>query len=259
MIAMKSLAVAACLFTALVARDADATASPRKTNSGLPEKWSGTATVVLDPSLEDLGHGAADEVRRALTTWLTEVAGLPNVVFEIGTVRTSASFDGKNVVLAGPITMPGQQDDLALTTTYASDETGDILEADVVFNTKYAFAVMPSPAPSCAHLFDVGAVATHECGHFFGLGEDYEDTTTTMFITTDPCDAHKRVLTPKDITSLSAIYERQPAPSAQCDEAPSSARGDMFGVSALWLALACLGRRMGNHDARRRDYARSAR
>ncbi len=251
MIAMKRFLVVGMLV--LGAGTAQATSQPRKTNSGLAEKWAHPVTVVLDPSLEDLADGASNEVQSALRTWLADVASLPNVVFEAGTERTVAAFDGKSVVLAGPITTPGFEAALALTTTYASDATGDILEADIVFNTKYSFAVMAKPPAMCAHVFDVGAVATHEAGHFFGLGEDYEETTTTMYVTTDPCDAHKRTLTPEDTIALSGLYapSMTAAQSTHCNAGPARPADASFGLALLSLALAVATRRMGRDDARR--------
>ncbi len=217
---------------------AHATSQPRETETGLVEKWpSAPITVVLDPSIEDLAPGATDEVRTAIATWLSGVEGLPKVVFENGTTRRGVAFDGVSVMTVG--TMPvGHENDLAATTTYAADATGDILEADIVFNPKFTFAVMPAPSTSCSDVFDVGAVATHESGHFFGLGEDYADHATTMFVFTSACDAHKRELTPEDTGALKVLYAQPTAMTAHCDAAPPTKRGGLAGLMFAMLALA---------------------
>ena len=150
-------------------------ASRARPRRSLPERWA-TPTVSIATRPVARGSRRRDDrcaVRQAIGTWLADVPGLPAVVFEDGTERTSSAHDGKSVILAAPITLAGHEKDLALTTTYASDETGDILEADIVFNTRYAVAPMASPSAACSNAFDVGSVATHESGHFFGLDEDW--------------------------------------------------------------------------------------
>jgi hypothetical protein len=201
-----------------------ANSEPRKTTSGLPERWAmPDVVVVLDPSIdEQLVAGASDTIQAAMRTWYADVVGIPRITFVSGTEHVGAAHDGKNVISVGPITIPGHEMDLAVTTTYAADESGDILEADIVFDTRYAFATMPVVPSSYDDIFDVGAVATHESGHFFGLGEDFVDTTATMYITTKPCDAHKRVLTDGDTESISALYKPpETLTAARCDAAPS--------------------------------------
>ncbi len=235
---------------------AHASAEPRETDSGLPERWSTpTVTVTLDPSLEDLGAGATDAIESAMSTWYGDVVGIPQINFVRGTTRASSAHDGANVILAAPITLAGHEKDLAITTTYAADGTGDILEADIVFNTSYSFAVMPSAESACGKVFDVGAVATHESGHFFGLGEDYDDHSATMYVITNPCDVHKRELTTDDTTALTALYKPQDALVAKCDAAPAPV-GSKTSLVALGFALGLIARRMRRDDARRSDAAR---
>lgn len=217
-----------------------ATSAARQTETGLDERWpAGEVVVVLDPSLEDLGPGAIDAVRAAMQTWHAAVDAVPNVTFVQGSSRVGAARDGKNVLAAAPIGTP-----LALTTTYASDATGYIVEADIVFNTSYAFASMPIVPASCSAVFDIGAVATHEAGHFFGLGEDYVDSTATMYAITDPCDAHKRVLGAGDVGSMSALYPSSGTLTANCAAAPAPRPLGGAPVAAIGLGLLGLARRM---------------
>ena len=233
--------VLACAMVPCLAR---AESAPRETETGLAEKWpSPSVAVVLDPSLDDLGPHARDAVRAAVSTWDLDVPGLPSVVFQDGTSRVGAARDGVSVVSAGPITTPGHEKDLALTTTYAADATGDILEADIVLNTLYAWD-SATPAASCDEVFDVGAVATHEAGHFFGLGEDWSDTAATMYVITEPCDAHKRVLTSPDSDALGVLYATPASMTASCDAAPAPLGRSALTLFAAGFALALGARRM---------------
>jgi hypothetical protein len=237
----------------LLPQVARAESEPRETASGVVEHWSTDhVTVTLDPSLENLGVGGTDAIEEAMTTWASGVGGLPQITFVRATEPVSTSGnDGVSVVRAAPITTPGHESDLADTTTYAEDATGNILEADIVFNTTYAYAVMPAPDASCRATYDIGAVATHESGHFFGLDEDYGDTTTTMYVITSACDAHKRVLTSEDTQALDALYD-PPTLVAHCDAAPAM-RSTPFSTSvfALGFAGALFARKMRRRDARR--------
>ena len=240
---MKQLLFAAAVF--LVAGGAQAASKPRITSNGMPEKWSGGMSLVLDPSLETLGPGATDAIRTALGTWLTEVAHLPNVTFEIGSSPGTAALDGKNLVLAGPVTTPGKEDALALTTTYADTMTGNIIEADIVFNTDYAFGDVANLGSGCVSTWDLQAVATHEAGHFFGLDEDYTDVAATMYVNTAPCDVHKDVLTTEDTTALSTLYTPPTDVVAHCSSAPGGRADATWGAAFVALAVVSRRRRRG--------------
>jgi hypothetical protein len=232
-----SLAAAGMIIAPSVAL---ATTEARQTETGLDERWMiESVVVVLDPSLEDLGPGASDAIKAAMQTWHSAASGVPTVTFEDGTSRVGAAHDGKNVLSAAPLGVP-----LALTTTYASDQTGAIVEADIVFNTSYAFASMPTVPASCSGVFDIGAVATHEAGHFFGLGEDYADATSTMYVTTAPCDPHKRVLGAGDIEAISALYAPPTTLSAKCDASPAPRSFGVASIVAIGLGLLGVARRM---------------
>ena len=258
-VSMKTWIPALAALMVMMPRMVWADAEPRQTETGLFERWAHpSVVVVLDPSLAKLGPGAAEAIESGMGTWVADVPGIPSVVFENGTEPLGAKYDGKSVISAGPITIPGHEKDLAVTVTYASDDTGDILEADIVFNTRYAFAAMPAPGASCSETYDIGAVATHESGHFFGLNEDWDDHAATMFVTTNPCDAHKRVLTAGDTASIDALYAPPTSMTAHCDAAPSAPRRWGFAFVFGLFAAARRMRRDGT-GARRSDGARARR
>jgi hypothetical protein len=235
---------------ALVPSLAHASSEPRRTETGLPERWdTPDVVVVLDPSLEDLGLGTTDAIQAAMRTWYGDVAGVPRIAFVPSASPVGSAYDGMSVISAGTIALAGHENDLAVTTTYASDATGRILEADIVFNTRYAYAAQSAPPTSCVDVFDIGAVATHESGHFFGLGEDYEDTTATMYVTTKPCDAHKRELTAGDTASISALYEQPAELTATCNAAPPRRSVGSNATAAIGLALLMFARKAHRHAA----------
>lgn len=223
-------------------------ASLKHTESGDEVRWRlRSTTVYLDASLDQLGSDTRDAVKDAFATWTSADPNLPSVRFEAiqgSTLQTKP--DGKNTVLFAPITVKGHEHDLAITLTYSDEETGNIVEADVVVNTEYPFrnltstddgyepresddddsdsqgddaSMQPTVSASRAsctvqaqrascddNAYDVQNVLTHEVGHFYGLGEDMQDAAATMYYCTSRCETHKRVLTASDATVMAALY-----------------------------------------------------
>ncbi len=179
-------------------------APARVTPTGAIEHWVKPPVVTFDPSLADLGPGAADAVRAAFGTWLG--AGAPAITFADAKERGPLAADGVSRIMAGPITLHGHEHDLAITVSYADEASGKLLEADTIFNTAYTYGAVDDDGDARCKTYDLQSVATHEAGHFFGLSEDMTDTTTTMYIYTRACDVHKRALSTPDQDAITILY-----------------------------------------------------
>jgi hypothetical protein len=199
----------------------------RKTSSGAVEHWSSPAlTITIDPSLAAATPTAKQAIMDAFGAWASSGAYLPQVTVDVTTTPGSVAQDGVNRLLFGPITIAGQEKALAITVSYADPDTGEVIEADTLFNSAYDWTSMASAAGDrdderkCSHRYDLQNVATHEAGHFFGLGEDYREVTTTMYVTSDPCQTSKRVLSSSDVAVVSSLYAEpipvDTAPKAGC-------------------------------------------
>lgn len=251
---MKSfgLVLLASLGLVASATDAFADAPARTVTSGKAEKWAaGTITVVLDGSLTDVDPHAQDTVTAAFGAWMGGT-NVNQVVVNRTSEHGVAAQDGVNRILVAPITIADHEKDVAITISYADSETGVIVEADTIFNSRYAFAVLDasdeadvSRDEKCGKKYDIQNVATHEFGHFFGLSEDVSDESATMFIESAPCQTHKRELTSSDVASMSSLYPASgeavsPATSssASCAFAPLSNRNESSAPFFL-LAAAC--------------------
>jgi len=188
----------------------------KTTSSGADERWTASAvTVTLDPTLQQLDPGAKDAIIAAFGAWISSGAGVPDVTVDTTSTAGGVAMDGVNRLLVGPITNPGYENAIALTTAYVDDSTGEVLEADTVFNAAYVFHVLPAAGTDCSGGYDLQDVATHEAGHFFGLGEDYQDTAATMYVSSTQCEMHKRELTSVDVSVMTGLYAAEPGQSTR--------------------------------------------
>ena len=247
------------------AQDAPHSASPalKSAENGSAVRWhQAQVTLSLDPSLDSLGTGAKQAVKNAVGAWIEADPGLPSLSFDHGDgTRGVAARDGVNRVLAGPIDLPGHENDLAITTAYSDAETGAIVEVDMVFNTAHSFADLGNAAQQagdeadgdgegpghernahCHQEYDIQNVATHEFGHFFGLGEDKAEDQATMFYKSRACETIKRDLFPTDTSAVDQLYqagfqEEQPAGCA-ITSPKSGGFGEGAGLATAVAALA---------------------
>lgn len=211
----------------------------RKTASGAPEHWfSSTLTVTIDPSLAHATRVSKSAFMDAFGAWASSSALLPQITFNTTEVPGGAAQDGVNRLLLGPITMPGLEQALAITISYADADTGEVIEVDTVFNSAYDWtsigavgtgdakdsdgkdnAGKADDSKGCHGRYDLQNVATHEAGHFFGLGEDYDNPSTTMYVSSMPCQTTKRTLTTTDVAVISGLYSQPlagPTQNAAC-------------------------------------------
>ena len=194
-------------------------------SDGESVRWhTGKSKVYFDASLDAAGNHARDAVQVAFGTWLGSGAKVPNLEFDTTQgAKFSQTPNGKSEIMYGPITLAGHENDLALTVTFSDPQTGQVVEADMIFNSNHPYGLLSydkskssDDATSttmarvddtdCQQKYDLQSVATHEAGHFFGLGEDYDAKTATMFYTTGRCETNKRVLQASDETTMSALY-----------------------------------------------------
>jgi hypothetical protein len=220
-------------------------------------------TVYLDGSLSRLGSAGNEAVMHAFGQWLGSDPKLPALRFDTGATSTEPKQDGKSTVSYGLIRTPGHERDVAITITYANDQTGEIVEADVILNALYPMGVLtPKPkssdstskgsgsgsgdndsgksrldeAEDCQNRYDAQNVATHEAGHFFGLGEDMTERSATMFLSIDQCETHKRVLASTDVGAVSTLYATSQEPEPKSDAAGCSFGGASPSSRALLVS-----------------------
>lgn len=143
-------------------------------------KWPGRATAVryfiTDAGVS--GVSAAqfrDAVTRGFTTW--QDVETSSIGFEFGGFVSARPLDQDNANVIGYANRPDLERTLASTSFLIDTRSGEILESDIFFNSSFQWSVAASGEPG---RFDVQSIATHEAGHFLGLGHSSLGETETI-------------------------------------------------------------------------------
>jgi MYXO-CTERM domain-containing protein len=192
----------------------------KRGSDGDAVRWHSTKSkIYFDSSLDSAGKHAREAVQLGFGTWVGTGAKLPSLDFDS---TTGAKFgqvpNGKSEVMYGRIALRGHENDLALTVTFSDPKSGEVVESDMIFNSKHPYGILPYAPMSttqsaglgnssgCDQKYDLQSVATHEAGHFFGLGEDVDMKPATMYYTTGRCETNKRLLQNSDERTMNALY-----------------------------------------------------
>lgn len=210
------------------------------TESGEFVRWhTGEVTLTLDPSLDEVGPGARDGVLLGFDAWSAENPHLPRLTFDVSSARRRPGRDGVNLVSYGEIDAPGYRHALAITMAYSLPSTGEIIEADIIVNSRHRFGgEQPgSEHAGCRHSYDLQSVVAHEAGHFFGLGEDGNEVQATMYYKQGRCELHKRDLFETDVVATDLVYPEPIAEETANQAGVSCSLSHEPSTPALWLLL----------------------
>jgi hypothetical protein len=190
-----------------------------------------------------------DALGRAFATWQGVATASVSSRFQGFTNAPPGATDERTTF--GFLDRPDLDRVLGATSFLLDAETGEILEADVFFNTRYDWSVSPAGEPGRV---DLESVALHEIGHLLGLGHsalgETEMTSSgrrvtgsgaVMFpIALTPGATADRVLQPDDMAGISDLY-----PGPQFGSLTSSITGritmnggPVFGAHVVAINLA---------------------
>jgi hypothetical protein len=132
-------------------------------------KWPARSAVQYLITDRGVGGVSAPQFREAVdrgfNTW--ETVGTASVGFQFGGFVDSSPLDQDGANVVGFTSRPDLERTLASTSFLIDARTGEILEADIFFNSTFQWSVAPGGE---AGRYDVQSIATHEAGHFLGLG-----------------------------------------------------------------------------------------
>ena len=175
--------------------------------------WSSdTVTYVINDQTSsalaniEAGSDPISAVRRSFQNWGDVETSRLAPTYGGTTSATSAGYDGSNVVTFVD-TGFAYNGALAVAQYWYSTSTGEIVEADVVFNPSVNWSTMSG----ASNVYDIEEVGTHEVGHFFGLAHSGSMSATMYPYGKDGSQTERR-LDSDDITGMSEIY---PKPSFQ--------------------------------------------
>ncbi len=198
-----------------------------------PVRWfvrdAGTAEVTASALQASLA--------RAFDTW--QAVPTASVAFAFAGFTAAAPLDDDGISVLGFRDEPGLERVLGATSLLVDTLTGEILEADVFFNTTFAWSTAPEGEPQ---RFDLDSVAVHEIGHLIGLGHSAIGETellpdgrrrvvasgTVMFpISFGVGRTLDRRLQPDDVAGVSDLY---PAPGFAASTGVAQGRVTRDGV-----------------------------
>jgi hypothetical protein len=245
----------------LSARDASAF-DLKHTPSGSLVRWdTGNVTFVVDPSVAKAMPGGVQAITEAMGAW-SGVGGAPTLSVQMGSCPSVPTNDGQNSIIFAKDGYAPAGDALAVTVNWVDDQTGEIIDSDIVINGIHSFAVLGSgaTAPASAFVltegghtaaglhgtFDLQHVVTHELGHALGLGDVQNDSSDVMYAFSAPGSAAGRTPSSDDVDGVDSIYAGS-APRAGCGQSNMAGTGPrahdlytvigVFSAAMTWLAV----------------------
>jgi hypothetical protein len=181
-------------------------------------KWNSTPVRYFVNSQGTSGVTATDfqsATAQAFATW--QAVPTASITYQFGGFTSSIPGDDDGVSTLGFLNEPALDRVLASTSFLVDNVTGALLESDIFFNAAFTWSVA---ANGEAGKWDVQTIATHEIGHFSGLGHSAIGETqlmngtrrvlssgAVMFpIALGPGDISGRTLDPDDVAGISDIY-----------------------------------------------------
>ncbi len=222
----------ALLTGALAGADANAYVVKRTSHGDLVHWETDRVEYTLDGSLANV-EGSVDATQRAMGSWSGTV-GAPDLAVKApaADAPTKPGFDQKNGVFFMKNGYAPAGRALAITVLTYDNATGRILDADVIFNGSYRFAVLgespagdtlteasgprPTATDGIGHddhvgervdtVYDLHHVIAHELGHSLGMNDEMDRKDALMYRYSAPNDASMREPASDDIAGLAELY-----------------------------------------------------
>jgi hypothetical protein len=205
----------------------------KKTSTGELVHWDQrTVDYTFDPSVGSNVTDAVTAAAQAMVSWSGTV-GAPELAGHAASAvtepPTKPGFDQKNGVFYMPNGYAPAGRALAITVLTYDNASGRILDADIIVNGSYKFAVLadamavanlgsatPSSTDGITHqaaapaatdtVYDLHHVVAHELGHSLGMNDEMERKDALMYRYSSPNTATMRSPASDDIAGLAELY-----------------------------------------------------
>ncbi|MCO4771828.1 MAG: matrixin family metalloprotease [Deltaproteobacteria bacterium] len=182
---------------------------------------------------EELSFLQEDTLRQAFGAW-ADVPGADLHFFEQRVNTRDAAFEDDNKAVLFYVEEGWEYDDFIIGLTLLTfDASGRIIDADIGFNAElFEFSLNDEPAD-----VDLLSVATHEIGHFLGIGHsEFEESTmwATYLGGTEARSLHE-----DDIAAVEFLYPCEEMCRSIVDWRPRAERGCATGASSAGWFAAC--------------------
>lgn len=202
----------------------------KRTSKGDLVHWDeASVPYTLDPSIERSVRSGETATSSAMEAWSGTV-GAPELRVRARDASSPGEpgYDEKNGVFFVPGGYEAAGHALAITILTYDNGSGRILDADIVFNGIYDFAVLPAPEDldrRYAHpsntdgithdeqeelvsgaTYDLPHVVAHELGHSLGMNDEHDNDAALMYRYSAPNDATLRQPASDDIAGLAELY-----------------------------------------------------
>ena len=234
----------------------------KKTSKGELVHWDQrTVDYTFDPSVDHNVQDAVTATSLAMSSW-SDTVGAPELqghaASTVVDAPTKPGFDQKNGVFFMPDGYTPAGRALAITVLTYDNASGRILDADIIVNGAYKFAVLqtradvakqgpvvtgahPSntdgithvdePSTSTDTVYDLHHVVAHELGHSLGMNDEMERKGSLMYRYSSPNDTSLRAPASDDIEGLAELYSTKLQASGGCGSATVAPKKPSFAAS----------------------------
>jgi matrixin len=167
--------------------------------NGHPLHWASfPVSYFLVSGNNPAGTDGEHAVDAAFRTWMDAESAI-DYRFAGYVAQGTVAIDGRNTVAWIGRDWPYDDTLAAITFRYYDSFDGHLIDVDIMFNgAAYDWSVGGSA-------FDIQNSATHETGHFGGLGHS-TNRAAAMYATVEPGETSKRTLDADDVAGIQAIY-----------------------------------------------------
>jgi predicted small integral membrane protein len=186
--------------------------------------------------------GASKAVNAALAAW-SQQAGAPKLSLGKQGAKLTPGLDGTNGIFYAKDGYAPAGGALAITVLSFDEQSGEVLDADIILNGKYDLGTIDAslPAPVSledrgAETYDIGRVLAHEMGHALALSDEPANEDALMYPYVARAKSLRAAPASDDLEGLETLYTDASAGDG-ASAAGCSGSGTRPGTGAAWGAL----------------------